>query len=204
MEYRTSSKNTIPFINMLCHYIYMQSHSNLNVIPQIPLKYCWLLTKFSLLHSQGEFSMWSTKAHFHSRRFCWIWNTNNTCVVCLLDWGCDNLFLKLGRRCHWHLKMNRSVEVSLSFLAYDTQADDNYSEDDSHCEKKKKRGNARTLSGDYENLNGLQIRWEMKHYYINYIITHISLYYTPLALKKKRKTCYTNLLISKKNIEANH
>lgn len=32
--------------------------------------------------------------------------------------------------------MNRSVELSLSFQAYDTRSDDNYSPDDSKCEER--------------------------------------------------------------------
>lgn len=110
--------------------------------------------------------------------------------VCLLDWGGDNLFLKLGGRCHWHLKMNRSVEVSLSFLAYDTQTDDNYSQDDSHCEKKKK----------CENL----VWWLRKSKWIanqmrNEALLHqlyYHSYFTLLHSLALKKTCYTNLLIS--------
>lgn len=41
---------------------------------------------------------------------------------------------------HWHLKMNRSVELSLSFQACDTQSNDNYSPDDSNCEERARHG----------------------------------------------------------------
>lgn len=36
---------------------------------------------------------------------------------------------------HWHLKMNRSVELSRSFPACDTSSNDYYSPDDSNCEE---------------------------------------------------------------------
>lgn len=53
---------------------------------------------------------------------------NNTCLFCLLDWGGENLFLKLrgGKNCHCLKKMNTSVEVTLSLPTYDTQTDDKW------------------------------------------------------------------------------
>lgn len=87
------------------------------------------------------------------------------------------------------------MEVSLSLLAYDTQTNDNYSLDDSHCEKKKKKQKPCLVISKTKWVEN-QMRNEALLPLINYIITHISLYFTPLPLKKK--TCNTNLLISKK------
>lgn len=82
--------------------------------------------------------------------------------------------------------MNRSVEVSLSFLAYDTQTNDNYSLDDSHCEKKKEKQKPCLVISEIKWIAN-QMRNEALLPLINYIITHISLYFTPCLKKKPKK-----------------
>lgn len=56
--------------------------------------------------------------------------------------------------------MNRWVEVSLSFMAYDKQTNDNYSLYDSTVEKKKKKRKraAKSLSGEFQNQ--IDFKWD--------------------------------------------